>query len=529
MRILFALTALATIGVVAVILLTAGWPGMAEAQQNEIRIVAHRVETDFPKDVKFYVEVAGPDDIAEVRVYMKTIGQTARSAYRQVEFEPGTNVSGEAELLTSGNNYVPPGTRLAYHFEVTDTTGRTLRTEDEVFVYLDTRFEWFTVSEGIITVYYNSPLVKSRAEHVLETAAASMRITGPVLGISPDQPLHIITYHNYQDMIGALPFRSQATSQQLITQGMAFDEERVLMVHSGDRSVTGTTAHEFVHLLVGDALGRAYSRVPAWLNEGLAEYGSRHSGPREIVNFTVERAIASGDLRPIWHLGTYSGTPDEIIYAYAHGESVVTFLIQEYGEAKMAELMQAIARTFDIDKALEQVYGFDQHGLDSAWRLEIGLEPLPAPNQNRLQLPGQREPQPTINPVLMPTFPPRESAAPQAAAPEPAAQPTPAPRPELAAEPTLAPSDSAVLAAPSATPEPMAAAVESPTAVPAQSEPEPPPAASGGDNAAPGNTAGGCSLAASPAGGGGELLTALLLVAPLGLALGRRWRPGNRS
>ena len=314
---------------------------------------------------------------------MKTIGQTSRSAYRQVEFEPGKVVSGEAELLTSGNNYVPPGTRLAYSFEVTDKAGRTLRTEDEVFVYLDTRFEWLTVSEGIVTVYYNNPLVESRAEHVLETALKSMEITGPLLGIDPDVPLHIVTYHNYQDMVGALPFRSQTTREGLITQGMAFDEERVLMVHSGSSSVTGTTAHEFVHLLVGDALGRAYPQVPTWLNEGLAEYGSRHSGGRDILNRRVERAISDGSLRPLWHLGSYSGTPDEIIYAYAHGESVVTFMVEEYGDEKMAQLMRALARTFDVDAALEEVYGLDQHGIDSAWREAIGLEPLPRPEDSR--------------------------------------------------------------------------------------------------------------------------------------------------
>ena len=200
---------------------------------------------------------------------------------------PVQTVSGEAELLTSGNNYVPPGTRLTYHFEVTDETGKVHLSDEEVFVYLDSRFEWLTVSEGIVTVYYNDPLVKSRAEHVLETALASKEITGPLLGVDPEEPLHIVTYHNYRDMIGALPFRSEATGSQLITAGMAFDRERVLLVHSGDSSVTGTTAHEFVHLLVGDALGRAYPQVPAWLNEGLAEYGSRHGGNHEIMNRTV--------------------------------------------------------------------------------------------------------------------------------------------------------------------------------------------------------------------------------------------------
>ena len=333
MRVLLTAATLALL-VMASFLLVLDRPAAVEAQQSEIQVLNHRVDTNFPTDVKFYVEVAGPDEIEEVRVVMKTLGQTTRSAYRQVEFEPGNSVSGEAELLTSGNNYVPPGTRMAYSFEVRDKSGRTLQTEEQVFVYLDNRFEWFTVSEGIITVYYNDPLVQSRAEHVLATALTSMEITGPVLGINPDVPLHIVTYHSYRDMLGALPFRSQATTEQLITQGMAFDEERVLMVHSGDSSVTATTAHEFVHLLVGDALGRAYSRVPAWLNEGLAEYGSRHGGDRQIINRGIQRAIDRGTVRPLWHLGSYSGTPQEIIYAYAHGESVVTFMVLEYGEEK---------------------------------------------------------------------------------------------------------------------------------------------------------------------------------------------------
>ena len=464
-RLTLILPTLAAVGFAFVVLaltLAVALPGPALAQESpesesEIRIVNHSVETNFPKDVKFYVEVAGPEEITEVRVYMRTIGQVTRSAYRQVEFEPGTAVSGEAELLTSGNNYVPPGTRLAYHFEVTDQAGRFLRTEDRIFVYLDTRFEWFTVAEGIVTVYYNNPLVQSRAEHVLETALASMRITGPALGINPDQPLHIVTYHNYQDMLGALPFRSQATTQGLITQGMAFDEERVLLVHSGDRSVTSTTAHEFVHLLVGDALGRAYSRAPAWLNEGLAEYGSRHSGPRDIMNGYIDRAIRRDEVRPLWHLGSYSGTPDDIVYAYAHGESVVTFMVLEYGEDKMAELMEALTKTFDIDEALLQVYGLDQYGLDSAWRRAIGLEPLPRPEDPKKHPLLRDLPQATIAPVLSPTFAPRAPTAP----PPAGAEPQPAP--------TQPPADSA--RRPTPTPEPAAAAVEPPTPEPALPEP----------------------------------------------------------
>ena len=68
-------------------------------------------------------------------------------------------------------------------------------------------------------------LVEQRAEVVLEAARTTLESMGPVLGIQPEHPLHIVTYHNYRDMIGALPFRSRTTQEQLITKGMAFDEE----------------------------------------------------------------------------------------------------------------------------------------------------------------------------------------------------------------------------------------------------------------------------------------------------------------
>ena len=491
MRLFLAIAIFGAAGAAAVFLALAN-PAVTEAQHSELQIVSHQVQTHFPTDVKFFVEAAGPDEIEEVRVYMKTIGQTSRSAYRQVEFEPGKVVSGEAELLTSGNNYVPPGTRLAYSFEVTDKAGRTLRTEDEVFVYLDTRFEWLTVSEGIVTVYYNNPLVESRAEHVLETALKSMEITGPLLGIDPDVPLHIVTYHNYQDMVGALPFTSQTTREGLITQGMAFDEERVLMVHSGTSSVTGTTAHEFVHLLVGDALGRAYPQVPAWLNEGLAEYGSRHSGGRDILNRRVELAISDGSLRPLWHLGSYSGTPDEIIYAYAHGESVVTFMVEEYGGEKMAQLMRALARTFDVDAALEEVYGLDQHGIDSAWREAIGLEPLPRPEDSSGAPSRPQRPEATIAPVLVPTFPPLD---------------------DTPSSPVESPTE--VMEAPPARAEPQGVNAEAEPTSPVPEREEP------ANQSEEPQAAGGCGAASMRSGVVGELSLFLLLGMPLGLVLAR--------
>jgi hypothetical protein len=388
-------------------------PGAAaHADGEEIEVLSQRAESNFPDGVRFFIEARSPDEIEEVRVFFTKLGQTSRSAYRIVEFEPGKSISGESVILSGrSGEYIPPGTRIEYSFEIRDKAGRVHRSEEKVFIYLDNRFEWKTVSDGLITVFYYGG-AESRAQTMLETAQETLQRMGPVLGIQPEDPLHIVTYTEYRDMADALPFRAEAVQEQLITQGIAFTEERVLLVHGFDSTYVGTTSHEFTHLLVADATGRAIGRVPSWLNEGLAEYGN--VGGSEDYDQYLRRAIATGRLRPLWHQATFSGTPEEIIIAYGQGKSVVEYMLAAYGTEKMAELIDALKQTFDIDKALEQVYGFNQYGLDSEWRISLGVEPLPPSEAPQSQV----LPTPTPTPASTPTATPEPTPMPE---PSPAA------------------------------------------------------------------------------------------------------------
>ena len=411
-----------------IISLAVGLPIRADtthADGDEILVTSHGAESRFPDGVRFFIQASSPDEIVDIRVIFKKIGQSSRSSYRTLEFSEGKVIDGETLMRSgSGGEYIPPGTRIEYSFEIRDAADRVHRTEDQVFIYLDIRFEWGTVTDDLITVFYQGAGMADQAQIMLEIAGSTLERMRPVLGIDPKDPLHIVTYRNYQDMSGALPFRSRATSEQLITQGMAFSEERVLLVHGRDSTYEGTTSHEFTHLLVADATGRAISRVPSWLNEGLAEYGNMENS--DDYDQYLRRAIEDDRLRPLWHLATFSGTPSEIILSYGQGKSVVEYLISTYDEAQMVELIRSLKRTFDIDKALEQVYGFDQYGLDSEWRLSLGVEPLPPPEAPQPLLTVTPVPVATSTPTAIPT-----------ATPVPVIQETPAStvEPELLADP----------------------------------------------------------------------------------------------
>ena len=382
---------------------------VAQADAHEILVTRQEAESQFPEGVKFFIQASSPDEIVDIRVFFKKIGQSSRSSYRALEFSQGKVINGETLMRSgSGGEYIPPGTRIEYSFEIQDSAGRELRTEDRVFIYLDPLLEVEPVTDGLISVYYQGEGMADRAQIMLEIAGETLDKMRPVLGIDPKDPLHIVTYDNYRDMRVALPFRSRATSEQLITQGMAFKEERVLLVLGQGSSFEGTTSHEFTHLLVADAAGRAVGRVPAWLNEGLAEYGNVENS--DDYDWYLQRAIEEDTLRPLWHLGTFSGTPSEIILSYGQGKSVVEYLIATYDEAQMVELIQGIKRTFDIDKALEAAYGVDQYGLDSEWRLSLGVEPLPRPEARQPRVRATATP--TATPQATPTDAPTATPVP---------------------------------------------------------------------------------------------------------------------
>ena len=345
------------------------------------------------------------------------------------------------------------------------------------FVYIDNRFHWLTVSDDLITVYYYSEYVEERARKILEASRQTMDNMVKVLGIAPTEPLRIVTYNNYRHMSSALPFRSQAVNEELQAQGMAFADERVLLIHGFDPTVTGTVSHEFIHILVAEAAGGTAAAVPSWLNEGLAEYGNIDK--TDDYDAALRYGIYTRRIRPLWYLRTFSGEPEDILIAYGQGKSVVSFMVARWGEDRISRLFEVLRDTNDIDTALLTVYGVDQYGLDSAWRQAIGMEPLPSPEELESRLrdgdtDGSEE----------------DSAA---------------------SEETPSPSDSAAATAEEEAPTPESAAAAEDSA---DATREPEPAQGDGDGETPSSS--GC---ASPAGGTASIGLGMLSLAagPLGL------------
>ena len=394
-------------------------PTAALGQGDEIHVVSQDVESDFPNTVTFKLTATSPDTIEEIRVFLKPVG-SERSTYGYVEIEPGLQVFGQHVMKTgTGTGHKPPGTVIRYSFEIRDSAGRVLRTDEEEYLYIDSRLEWKQISDGLLTVYYYGDFVEKRAKEVLDTSLKSMEQMGGLLGIQPEEPINIVSYSNYRDLARALPFQAQAVREDLRTEGQAYVNERVLLVLAADADFVGVASHEFTHILVAEAAGRGYARVPSWLNEGLAEFGNLDPTPH--YDWALNYAAYTRRLKPLWHLERLSGDPDEIIILYGQGKSAVRYLIGTYGVEKMADLMRAFRTSLSADEAFQNVYGFDQRGLDAEWRISLGLKPLPASGE--------------LAEELTPTPSPTPGAGVEATlAPAPQAEANPTPVPEATPE-----------------------------------------------------------------------------------------------
>jgi len=376
------------------------WPIKAINAQTEITLESYTVISEFPKGIRFNVITRAQTNITEIKIRF-TKGSSTTSSYGYLEFKESTDVNGEYFLRTNtGSTYVPPGTPIIYNFEITDSKGNILITEPQVFIYKDTRFDWKEITDGPITVLFHGP-IETRATLVASAMIETLDNMGTILGADTTEPIRVNLYNNSIEMLKALPPRSETIRTKLVTEGMAFPDIGMLLVLGSGTRTKGTASHELTHILVHRATKGSFLPIPAWLNEGLAEYGNIDPGTS--YDLALEFAIATNKLQPILYLDTQPSTPEDVIIFYGQGRSIVKFLVTMFGSVKIKELMAELNTGKSIDTSMRNIYGFDRQGLDRQWRDWIGAPPSNSP----IKSPSRPTPPPlpTLRPYNLTPYP----------------------------------------------------------------------------------------------------------------------------
>lgn len=358
----------------ALLVITVGGAAPAAAQVSPT-VIDGGVQNNFPHGITFSVSARSDSPIERVRLRYKILPD-GTAAIGQAEFTPSTSVSTTFEL--AGNDppriYLPPGSVLEYFWEVTDADGDTANTETQTFFYDDVRFDWRTVEGDGVTVYFYSGS-EELARQMMDTAVEAVRGVSALLNTQVPFPVKVWVYENRDDMRPALARRSETYEASVITAGVRVASDTVLVL--GNASFD-TLRHEVAHVVTAVAGEGPFGALPAWLDEGTAVWAQSDPGG---FRSTIESAIRRGNVFSVRQITSYQGDPAGVGLFYGQSWSLVSYLIDTYGQERFARLFAEIKDGKRADDALLAVYGFDQDGLDEEWRAVHGLPPrvTPAP------------------------------------------------------------------------------------------------------------------------------------------------------
>ena len=190
-----------------------------------------------------------------------------------------------------------------------------------------------------------------------------------ILGIAELIPIKVYVWANTDDARQVERILSEGFEESVVTGGT-----RVLadLVHIYQPS-RWVIRHELTHVLTKIAGEGPYGDLPAWLDEGTATISEDDWRSRR--GAVLDWAIENDRLLPLRSMESTSNRPDEVDLFYGQSAALVTWLIAEFGQDKMAELFAVFKAGSNVENALLEVYGMGRDAIDDAWRASVGLPP----------------------------------------------------------------------------------------------------------------------------------------------------------
>ncbi|HEU4725069.1 MAG TPA: hypothetical protein VFU59_07200 [Candidatus Eisenbacteria bacterium] len=240
------------------------------------------------------------------------------------------------------------------------------------------KFNWRILRTEHFDIHYYEGTEEAVQMAALMAERSYRRLSG-VLKHQIKARVPLVLYASHTD------FEQTNITPELISIGTGgvteFLKRRVFLPFTGsfaelDHVLTHELVHAFqVDVLFGDnvgVLGNPFSSSPPlWFMEGMAEYLSV-GGVDANTQMWLRDASLEGYLIPIRTL-QYVGD----IRVYRFGQSILQFIADTYGVAKIGELLKRTRRMGNVERALESTTGLSIDTLSKKWQEAVRKEYLP--------------------------------------------------------------------------------------------------------------------------------------------------------
>jgi len=377
----------------------------------------------YPDEILFRLAARGDAQIDSIELEFGTdalaCGQSINRAIPD-DFIPGAAVETDWTWNLRRTGPIPPGTNVWWRWIIRDSNNDVFETPVQSLKFTDTLYPWKTLETDAIALYWYYG-EDTFAKTLIDTGEQALRDLMEMTGVQIDGKIRIYVYSNSEEMQSATLFAPEWSG------GLAFPRySTVLLAIEPTHLDWGkrVLSHELAHVVIGRYTFSCIESVPIWLDEGLAM--EAEGEPRDYHTELLLEAIEENNLQSLRELGEiFSNDPDRASLAYAQSQSLVSYLIDRYGQEKILSLLDAFRDGIPEDRALMRVLGVDRDGLESGWRESVGGAPMKATPVVGPTL--TRTPYPTFAPITGPEISPSETPPPENTAqiePSPIVTPT---------------------------------------------------------------------------------------------------------
>jgi hypothetical protein len=315
----------------------------------------------FGQMMRFWVNASAATELEAATLFLR-VAQSPSTVSIDVPVQPGTTLEASHDLDLTAERLAPFAT-INYWWQLQDGNGELYTVPQKSIEYADNRFEWQQLEKDNVAIHWtgdNSSLGQTGLDVVSEALPHIQKI----IPVALDEPLRIYIYPSADDMRSAL----RLTGRDWVG-AHAHPELGVILVPATNPRTASvdlgqSIPHELSHLLLYRAIGQAYESAPRWFDEGLAVSveGAENSTYDNILR---EQAVA-GDLIPFDDLcRSFPAENDRALLAYAQSGSLIRFIRAQYGEQRLAAMVDELGDGADCQSVTTRALGLPLGGRDS--------------------------------------------------------------------------------------------------------------------------------------------------------------------
>jgi hypothetical protein len=370
MRIMFALLAL-------VLVSTKDTQPTITAQGPSIQVLGQSVESHFPNDLTFHLQVrSDAGDIVKAELLINVGWEETMTWVVPEPFTPSAEVNLTAVWRTFLQT-IPPFTEITYHWKVVDRTGQEFSTEPFRTEYADTTHDWKRLEdEHVVVLWY--AWEDSVGQALFKASQEAYDHVAHITGTTTERAIRVVIYGSQDDFCVFFPPRTcgdwiGGLTSTGITVQWGF-------IQALDWFTNDVIPHELAHVFYSEIFRDTWMNIPTWFNEGIAVYNERRDHAWDLA--LVQEAAEEGKLKTLRVMTRGGGVSEgEVHLWYAMAYSLVAYLAETYGEEKLGELILTVADNTPFEGALIQTTSLDMTELEIEWRAWLGypVDSLPTP------------------------------------------------------------------------------------------------------------------------------------------------------